>query len=179
MIAMQTRVKAVLGEKVFDQLLPAATGAAPPQTPVKFRIIGKKGEAMGKILPPGQGEKDKKTASMDPVMCRHPDAEMMARGNAKDKWWTCKKCLSRFERLTVSEMTPADSQPQDQDLVVFGKYTGSTYLEVYQQDPQYCNWLMQTAEAGESSEQMLRLANYIQTMRLVETYEAEDIDLDM
>ena len=178
MIAMQTKVKCLLGQAVFDQLLPTATAAASSsQQPIKYRII--KEQIVGKPLPPGEGPKDQKTAHMDPAMCAHNNADMMPRGNAKNQWWTCKKCLTRWERLPVSAINSMEAEPQDGDLVTFGKFMGSTYLEVLQQAPEYCAWVSQTQEQGESSPALQRLAHYIYQKHMAATFEADDFDLEM
>ena len=43
-----------------------------------------------------------------------------------------------------------DSPPMSEDLVIFGKYMGSTYKEVLTDAP-YCQWVMTTANLGEAS----------------------------
>ena len=52
-----------------------------------------------------------------------------------------------------------------------------------QQDPGYCNWVMDTVQnAGQEIEgapHLQRMAQYIQSSRMQETYEAQDSDLDM
>ena len=101
---------------------------------------------------------------------------MIARGNAKTKWWTCQLCLSRWAKLAPGEVTAQTRMPQDQDLVIFGKYTGSNYLETFQ-DATYCNWIMDTVEnesgmmKTETSEQFQRLAQYIHLRWEAETWE--------
>ena len=104
---------------------------------------------------------------------------MVSRGNKISQWWTCKKCLSRWERQPLTDLAPEASEPQDQDLVIFGKYIRTTNEELFRQDLAYCAWVMTTVDGGESSPALLRLAHYIHHKRLAQTYAADDFDLDM
>jgi hypothetical protein len=184
MLAMQVKTKTILGEKAYDALFQMGPQKLTAQNvqPVRYRFI--RGQVVGQALPRGQGKKDSIKAHMDPAMCLHPEKSMMARGNAKTQWWTCQVCLSRWARLAQAEVTTQTGMPQDQDLVIFGKYTGSTYLEVLQ-DATYCNWIMDTMENDsgmmkpESSEQFQRLAQYIHLHREAETWAGDDSDLEM
>ena len=72
--------------------------------------------------------------------------------------------------VTGSSVT---EEPNHLDLVTFGKHTGETYQEVYSQDRMYCQWVLMTVEAGESSAQILRLAQYVYQMDVQETYLAD------
>ena len=48
-------------------------------------------------------------------------------------------------------VSPQYGLPQDQDLVTFGKYTWSTYAEIYK-GPGYCIWTMDTAQNASNPE---------------------------
>ena len=99
-------------------------------------------------------------------MCMHPDSSMARRGNAKEKdgkkqavlWWTCLLCNSRWERYPAP--APSDERiPCDSDRVLFGKHSGLTFREVYDNHPSYCSWVIETQGQGESpSPQLLYFA---------------------
>ena len=82
-------------------------------------------------------------------------------GNKSMKGRMCSQCLSRWERSDIHRATETGITLNPHDLVTFGKHTGSTYQEVYQTDKPYCQWVMMTAQMGESSEEVTRLATYI------------------
>ena len=67
-------------------------------------------------------------------------------------------------------------QPHDLDRVSFGKHTGDTFLEVYQNDPGYVNWIHESMTHGEPSPAMNRLAAYFHQKQFAETVEADDWD---
>ena len=71
-------------------------------------------------------------------------------------------------------MENVSTELTDLDLVTFGKRTGSTYLEVYTNDQNYCRWVMTTVETEESSMALKRFAHYVQTKMLQETYDADE-----
>ena len=138
----------------------------------KYRFI--KGEAVGKPLPPGKGPKMQLKAHMDPAMCLHPE-EHMIRGGNKDicKWWTCAKCLLRWERFPASEVQNMSNEPTDMDLVTFGKHAGERYMDVYKNSPGYCTWVVNTAQTEPltSSPELRRFAAYLLQI------EAENADI--
>ena len=110
---------------------------------------------------------------MDPSMCQHPAENMKARGNAKALWWFCEKCASRWARQAVAEVN-LSLEPLNDDIVTFGKHMGKKYVEVYMTDPKYCEWVMESVAQSEASEQHLRLAHFIHTHQMRETYAADD-----
>ena len=114
-------------------------------------------------------------------MCAHKDQDMMPRRNRPTcKWFTCKGCLSRWERLpgdSANYSAPMD-RPHDLDRVNFGKHTGETFLEVYQNDPGYVSWILESMTHGEPSPAMNRLAAYFHQKQFEETVEADDWDLE-
>ena len=67
-------------------------------------------------------------------------------------------------------------RPHDLDRVSFGKYQGDTFLEVYQNDPGYVNWILETMTHGEPSPELNRLAAYFHQRQYAETIEADDWD---
>ena len=165
------KTKLLLGERVYKTLLPSLP--EPVASPhVKYRFV--RGEVVGRQLTPGQGKEDLKKKTMEPAMCQHPDSAMKARGNQAEKWWLCTQCCSRWERKQLGYVMGSQEQdPQDLDLVTFGKHMGAQYLEVYQTDPVYCRWVLQTMEEGDTSEALVRLAKYIYNKKIAETYEAD------
>ena len=53
------------------------------------------------------------------------------------------------------------------DLITFGKHTGKTYNTVYVQHPDYCEWILRTAETGDSpSQSLLRFADFLATKQM-------------
>ena len=141
--------------------------ARDPQQPEFTRIIGN--QLVGRPLPRGTGTA--RLAVNDPRTCEHPDQHMRQRGNAKVDpqtgrkttclWWTCQLCNSRWERKAVPQ-TLDDDDPSDSDPILFGKHVGLTYLEVYNQYPKYCSWVLETAENDDKpSAGLLRLASYL------------------
>ena len=50
------------------------------------------------------------------------------------------------------------------DILTFGRHTGKTYDTVYTLHPDYCNWVLNTAETGDSpSPQLVKFARYLST----------------
>ena len=137
-----------------------------PQVIDFTRVIGQ--ELVGKPLPMGLG--NKRLAVNDPLTCPHPDNAMAPRGNAHtnvrgDKiqvnWWTCKLCNSRWERQPIPAHQNPD-EPQDSDRLTFGKHLGKTYLEVYNTEPQYCSWAIETVQHGDHpTKELQRLVDYL------------------
>ena len=142
MIAMHVKTKTILGETAFNSLFPQGQQSlsAHQKAPTQYRFI--KGQVVGQPLTRGEGRKDIAKAHMDPVMCQHPVESMIPRGNKTSKWWTCQKCQSRWARLETPDIPFA----QDQDLILFGKHAGTSYQEMLQQDPEYCNWVLETVQ---------------------------------
>jgi len=170
-LQQQNKAKLLLGEAVYKSLFHSKHVSIADQPPMKFRFV--KGQAVGKALAPGVGSKDAKKAHVDPAMCSHPDESMLPRGNLQDKWWTCQKCQSRWQRLPSNEVTPMTGAGSHLDLITFGKHTGDTYQQLMTNDRKYCQWVCQTAEEGEASTQLQRLAGYIQAQLMEESYEAD------
>ena len=50
----------------------------------------------------------------------------------------------------------------DTEVLTFGKCVGQTYLQTATKNPNYCQWILQTAEGdGDSSPQLKRFAQYL------------------
>ena len=105
---------------------------------------------------------------------------MKERGNRGNKWWFCAKCMSRWVRTDLALVNTETPEPNSQDLVTFGKHMGKTYEQVLQ-DPQYCNWIMDTVAQGESiqNNNLVRLAEYIHHVQVNDTYAADGWEDDM
>ena len=170
-LQQQAKAKVMLGAQVFSRVFQSQQPSLkePPPT-TAFRFV--RGEAVGKQLVKGEGSKDRNRATMDPAICQHPDHMMQARGNKNDKWWTCKACLQRWERLKPNEM-PNQAAISDVTLMTAGKHMGSTFQEILEKDPAYCQWAVASAEIGETSEPVRNLATYIHMKQIAETYEAD------
>jgi len=163
----------LLGQPVYNALFQAKqyTIATPP--PSKLRFL--KGQVVGKQLPPGEGKADKVKASMDPAICLHPEEEMIPRGNKLNKWWTCRKCLSRWERMDTVEVTATSGQVSHLDLMTFGKYTGDTFQSVAQNHREYCIWAQRTVEEDpRTSGGLQRFVRYLDELAMAHINEADD-----
>ena len=174
-ITLQTRNRAILGEKVYNSWFtaPMPEWVSEATQQVVHRVI--KGQAVGRQLPRGTGAKDLAKAHMDPTMCKHPEDDMIIRGNAKQRWWMCTKCASRWNRLEVAEVN-ASPEPMDDDVVTFGKHMGKKFVEVYMQHPDYCEWVMHTVAQADTftpSAELQRLAHFIHTHQMLETHAAD------
>ena len=102
---------------------------------------------------------------MDPAICMHPTERLIRRGSGRDKCWTCRECLRRWERLPLSHFEPKGATPENADLITFGRYMGQNYQYVWNEDSNYCQWILQTLETGEDcSTAMKRFGQYIVMM---------------
>ena len=174
MIAQRSKVKMLLGPAVYNVWFTPAVqeGTSRSSQPTVSRVI--KGQAVGRQLARGTGVKDLENARTDPAMCQRPEASMQPRANAKQKWWNCKLCASRWERTDFAQVNPS-ADPLDDDLATFGKHMGKTYAQIYASDPGYCEWVMQTVSQGESANApaLERLAHFIHTKQTAETFAAD------
>jgi hypothetical protein len=172
-IAAQTKAKLLLGMDVYERVFKTATTAKVKDWTGPLRFC--KGQAVGQPRDSGAGPKDLQKAHMDPTMCQHNDQDMMPRGNKTDKWWTCQKCLSRWDR--IPDASPSSlATPDDEDLVTFGKHAGSTFLTVFLEDTPYCEWVLRTQEevpTPATGSPLQRLAQYIHTQNIRETHAAD------
>lgn len=132
-----------------------------------WRIITFQGEkyVVGKEMPEGKGVVDKKKHTHDPLTCQHPSDMMSGRGGRGDKkWWCCQACGTRWERILLSSFEGTKDRQSGTDLITFGKHAGKTYNTVYVQHPDYCDWILRTAETGDSPcQSLLKFAKYLAT----------------
>ena len=69
-------------------------------------------------------------------------------------------CQQRWNRLPLKSEQML-REPQGDDLVTFGKYSGVEYRRILE-DLSYCQWVLYTAESGElCSAGLMRLARYL------------------
>ena len=68
---------------------------------------------------------------------------MRRRGNKYLRAWVCLECQTRWQRYLVDEANPGP--PRGSHVVLFGRHMGKTYKEVYQNNPDYCEWVIRTA----------------------------------
>lgn len=166
----QNKAKLLLGEAVYNRMFSSTPTLRDASEPINYRFLN--GQAVGRQRPPGTGRLDSQRAHMDPAMCQHPADKMRARANKTDKWWICTACLSRWDRLDTTELNLTQG-PQDLNVLNFGKHMGSSFQEVWIQDRRYCEWILQTAENGDSSKEIHQFAQYLQQKRIEETYEMD------
>ena len=142
------------------------------------RLIGN--ELVGKCL--GVSTQSKALVTTTPELCTHPNSSMVRRGNApqvvegqkiQKKWWTCKDCHMRWERIQMPNRE--DRAPEDTDPLVFGKHVGKTYAEVFQRHPSYAHWVVTTAqEADDPQPDLVRFALYCINRSNLEDQEAQE-----
>ena len=151
--AAKDKLKKWIGNSAYKALYQEAKQVREiSQIPAFTQIC--KGEIVGRPMAPGEG-----TVQLPPTQCTHPDTMMTRHGNLHNKWWICKMCQSRWTRVPLGEAFVGE--PTDEEVVLFGKYTGSTFLEVYGKDKKYLNFVIQTAESEpEAQAPLRRLAQY-------------------
>ena len=169
---MKNCTQAVLGREAYQRIFHRIKSSAEASRGIVNRVIN--GEIVGKALP--------SNASLGapvinlPEMCQHESRYMKTRGNRTTKWWTCISCQSRWERRPL-DMTPTTGPPTDTEVLTFGKFVGMTFLQTATMNPNYCKWILQTAESeGDSSPQLQRLAQYLVAR---ERTEADDLRRDL
>eukprot|EP00971_Amphidinium_carterae_P260031 5159335-Amphidinium_carterae.2 len=54
-----------------------------------------------------------KIGSVQPDLCKHPQERLRPRGNARNAWWTCLDCGSRWERKHYEEPAPHGAEKMD------------------------------------------------------------------
>ena len=150
---MKNKAMNMLGRNAYLRVFNKISDQKQQDTKVN-KVINR--EIVGKVLDkPAQGP-----IITDPSLCEHPYNKMKRHGNKTTKWWTCTECQTRFERKELEDLKPAGPM-RDQDLVLFGMHVGKTYLQIYNEQPSYAQWVMQTAESGDSSPDLARLARYL------------------
>ena len=120
---------------------------------------------IGKQLEPGKGVKDRAKITHDPQLCQHPTESLLGRGGRGEMhWWYCQACGSRFKRIPLSqfEMRSEGTCSIGSDMITFGKHLGKSCKTVYDKHPEYCLWILSTAETGDAPCQGLKkFAKYI------------------
>ena len=71
-----------------------------------------------------------------------------------------KQCLVRWERLAPGSVHPETEEVTDTSIVTSVKHVGWTYLQALE-DENYCRWIQMTAEHGDPSPELQKLAAYI------------------
>ena len=49
----------------------------------------------------------------------------------------------------------------------FGRYSDITFLEVYQRDPSYCTWAVETKDEGAANDQLIKFAVWVEKYKLL------------
>jgi hypothetical protein len=135
----------------------------------KWRVLNHQGVpyVVGPELEPGQGVKDKQKCTHDPALCQHPSETMLGRGGrGEQQWWYCQACGNRWKRIPLSKyaLLSAGTVPSGNDILCFGKHLGKTCATVYKLYPEYCEWILKTAETGDDPcPQLMRFAKYLAT----------------
>jgi len=145
----------------------------PNATPAFHRVLEFKNQqwVVGAALEPGKGVEDAKHLTTDPLLCSHPAPSMKGRGNRSDLTWYCKECGNRWKRIPLSDFEPSlHTTILHTDIITFGKYMGRTYRQVWNLDPPYCQYIMQSAEVGEATAPVRRLAQYMAQMEREEGF---------
>ena len=149
-------------EKIYVN--PDKSSSSSSKTSQPWRVLNHREEqfVVGKELKQGQGAQDKKKLTHDPAICKHPSDKMQGRGGRVDKWWYCKACGTRWERVPLSSYEVPNDVQTGKNLVTFGQYLGMSYATVWTKFPSYCDWVLKTAESGDSpSPPLKKFARYI------------------
>lgn len=166
----RNRIALLIGEQALTvHQRPHQTEAQQTDVLPKFtRVLTFKDQkfVVGKERAPGEGRKDATRVTHNPTVCQHPSDRLQARGGRnQDRWWTCMACQSRFDRIPLEEFEPKmGDTTTDHDLLTFGTHMGHTYRQVWDRNQNYCQWILQTAENGDSSQQLRRFAQYVARM---------------
>jgi hypothetical protein len=150
---LKAQTQAILGRDPYLRIFGQA--AKNRQTATETcRVV--EGQLVGKALDAGVGKAQRAANS-----CQHEDKFMKARGNKNSQWWTCVMCQSRWERLSLPN-AETSGEPQDDEMLTFGKHAGLTMAQMYQTKKDYCRWALATAETEPAaSDGLLRLARYV------------------
>ena len=70
---------------------------------------------------------------------------------------TGNETMEKLTRLAMDRIYQI-SKPTGQDPVGMGKHAAATYAEVFQEYPEYCQWVIKTAEEGEAHPRLTRLS---------------------
>ena len=132
------------------------------------------GQIIGKKLPNDSKSEKTPTASLKtPELCLHAADRMMKGGNKNTKWWTCKDCLTRWERQPIGDRS---GPPLPTDLMMFGKYPTETYEKVYRDHGRYALWLQASVDYETPSSAHLRFVSYCQMAQTASTTNARGSD---
>ena len=163
----------MLGHEGYDSMLRnedvrrmATTSMAQIQERKMVRTAKVNGKLfiLGEDLVPYQGDH---AATADPLQCDHPNDELRLLGNKTAKSVYCRMCHRRWKRIDVNEFKVDFGEvPRDDHVLNFGKYMTWKYLEAYREDPDYCTWILQTADLSrgtdhESTVALKHFAQYI------------------
>ena len=161
---MKSCTQAALGRDAYQRIFHRIKNKSESSKGTVNRVIN--GEIVGKMLPAGTNKNQDDSTPAD--MCLHEAKFMRPRGNRTTNWWTCLNCHSRWERRKREE-TPVTGTPTDHEMLTFGKHAGKTFLETATAHPDYCQWIIQTADnpyipyksVQDPSPQLQRFAQYL------------------
>jgi hypothetical protein len=92
-LGMKTATTAAIGVNAYRAIVEGVRSVE-KLAPEVFRIF--QGEGVGKPLAPAA-----EGGPVRPELCRH--LELVRRGNKTSKWWTCKGCGNRYERMKIHD----------------------------------------------------------------------------
>ena len=99
-------------------------------------------------------------------LCRHPAQQIKKGGNASAKYFACKACNMRWNRLPIPLQ---GKEPLETDILVVGPYAGMTYQQVVRQYPNYAYYAIQSTAEGFANEadkeQLSRFAAYCKMLQ--------------
>ena len=78
----------------------------------------------------------------------------------KRKYLDDKHTCERIKKIPLRSL-PAEETERCQEIVSFGKYRDETQRYVRSNDPQYCNWVLRTANEGSATSGLLSFAEYL------------------
>ena len=140
---LKNTAKLLLGNRNYLRIfgadrLPVETPEIPwVESPV-MEVINN--EVVGKTLRRGTGP-----VFVDPSLCLHPTRLMKKRANQRSRWWTCRACQSRWERRALGSIVP-EPPPEGSEILTVGRYVGKDFETIYNTDPDYCRWMVQTSD---------------------------------
>ena len=167
LFALKQRTRLFLGKAAFARIFTEIRDRATRPFQAS-RIIN--GEVVGPPMDPMEG-----TPSVDRATCQHPVHQMSLKGsNQYKKCFTCKDCLSRWQRLKLSDIIPTGTPTHEEQILFGSRYVGETFTNVYSQDPAYSTWVLGAVEhQEETSTSARRFAQYVVSRESRESREAE------
>ena len=170
----------LLGKMPKETIDPSSSDSEYEKIPVPGEAPKKKGDKsqpwtvhkhkgipfiVGPVMGPGLGVVDQSKITHSPLLCQHPSDKMCARGGRGTPptlWWYCEACGNRWQRIPLSNYESAGTVSSGNDILCFGKHIGKTCRTVYGKHPEYCQWILKTAETGDSPcQELLKFARYI------------------